>query len=56
MILALFSGFAQIERIFISEKTKSALTQRKAQGIKLGRKKGTVVNGIRVKVLKKFKI
>ena len=38
MLLALLSGFGQMERNFISEGTKSALAQRKAQGIKLGRK------------------
>ncbi len=39
MLLTLLSGFAQMEKNFISERTKSALAQRKAQGIKLGRKK-----------------
>lgn len=43
MMLTLLSGFAQMERDFISERTKSALAQRKAQGIKLGRKKGQIV-------------
>lgn len=46
MLLALLSGFAQMERNFISERTKSALAQRKAQGIKLGRKKGAIVKSI----------
>ena len=46
MLLALLSGFAQMERNFISERTKSALAQRKAQGIKLGRKKGALVKSI----------
>ena len=43
MLLTLLSGFAQMERDFISERTKSALAQRKSQGIKLGRKKGQIV-------------
>ena len=43
MMLTLLSGFAQMERDFISERTKSALAQRKAHGIKLGRKKGAIV-------------
>jgi len=43
MMLTLLTGFAQMERNFISERTKSALAQRKAQGVKLGRKKGTIV-------------
>ncbi len=46
MLLTLLSGFAQMERNFISERTKSALAQRKSQGIKLGRKKGTIVKSI----------
>lgn len=46
MLLALLSGFGQMERNFISERTKSALAQRKAQGIKLGRKKDAIVKSI----------
>ena len=46
MLLTLLSGFAQMERDFISERTKSALAQRKSQGIKLGRKKGAIVKSI----------
>ncbi|MCG3652702.1 recombinase family protein [Aliarcobacter butzleri] len=46
MLLTLLSGFAQMERDFISERTKSALAQRKVQGIKLGRKKGQIVKSI----------
>jgi DNA invertase Pin-like site-specific DNA recombinase len=46
MLLTLLSGFAQMEKNFISERTKSALAQRKAQGIKLGRKKGAIVKSI----------
>lgn len=43
MMLTLLTGFAQMERAFISERTKSALAERKARGIKLGRKKGQLV-------------
>ena len=43
MLLTLLTGFAQMERSFISERTKSALAQRKANGVKLGRKKGAIV-------------
>jgi len=43
MFLTLLSGFAQMERSFISERTKSALQARKAQGQKLGRQKGQQV-------------
>lgn len=43
MIITLLTGFAQMERSFISERTKSALAQRKANGVKLGRQKGAVV-------------
>ncbi len=46
MLLTLLSGFAQMERDFISERTKSALTKRKSQGIKLSRKKGAIVKSI----------
>jgi len=43
MMLTLLTGFAQMERSFISERTKSALAQRKASGVKLGRQKGAIV-------------
>lgn len=46
MIITLLTGFAQMERSFISERTKSALAQRKAKGIKLGRQKGAIVKSI----------
>ena len=60
MLLTLLSGFAQMEKNFISERTKSALAQKKSQGIKLGRKKGTIVKSIydehfeKIKILYKF--
>ena len=56
MLLTLLSGFAQMERDFISERTKSALAQRKSQGIKLGRKKGTIVKSIYDEHFEKIKI
>lgn len=43
MFLTLLSGFAQMERAFISERTKSGLQARKAKGIQLGRQKGQLV-------------
>lgn len=43
MILTVLSAFAQLERDFISERTKVALRARKEQGVKLGRKKGAIV-------------
>jgi len=39
--ITLFGMVAQIERKLISERTKTALAQRKAQGVKLGRPKGS---------------
>lgn len=55
MMLTLLSCFAQMEKNFISERTKSALALRKAQGIKLGRKKGAIVKSIYDKHLDKIK-
>jgi DNA invertase Pin-like site-specific DNA recombinase len=46
MMLTMLSAFAQLERSFISERTKAGLAARKAQGIKLGRKKGQQVKSI----------
>lgn len=46
MMLTMLSGFAQLERTFISERTKSGLQARKDKGIKLGRKKGQQVKSI----------
>lgn len=42
MFLTMLSGFAELERNFISERTKAGLQARKAKGITLGRKKGSV--------------
>jgi len=41
MMLTMLSGFAQLERSFISERTKAGLAALKAKGVILGRKKGT---------------
>lgn len=41
VMLTMFSLLAEIERDLISERTKSALAARKAQGVKLGRPFGT---------------
>lgn len=46
MMLTMLSGFAQLERSFISERTKAGLQARKDKGIKLGRKKGQQVKSI----------
>jgi DNA invertase Pin-like site-specific DNA recombinase len=46
MLLTMLSGFAQMERSFISERTKAGLEARKAKGIKLGRKKGSIGKSI----------
>ena len=42
IITALFSLFAELERDLISLRTKEALASKKAQGIKLGKPKGTI--------------
>jgi len=41
MLLTMLSGFAQLERSFISERTKAGLQARKDKGMTLGRKKGS---------------
>ena len=42
IIVTLFSLFAELERDLISLRTKEALAVKKAQGIKLGKPKGTI--------------
>lgn len=42
VIVTLFSLFAELERDFVSMRTKEALASKKAQGIKLGKPKGTI--------------
>ena len=46
MMLTMLSGFAQLERSFISERTKAGLKARKEQGVILGRKKGSIGKSI----------
>lgn len=41
MVMSVFAFSAQIERERISERTKEALQRKKAEGVKLGRKKGS---------------
>ena len=41
MMLTMLSGFAQMERSFISQRVKAGLEARKAAGVTLGRKKGS---------------
>ena len=42
IIITLFSLFAELERDLVSLRTKEALATKKAQGIKLGKPKGTI--------------
>jgi DNA invertase Pin-like site-specific DNA recombinase len=42
MMITLLSLFAQMERMMISKRTKEALAARKAQGVILGKPKGTI--------------
>ena len=46
MLLTMLSGFAQLERSYISERTKAGLARVKANGTKLGRQKGQQVKSI----------
>lgn len=46
MMLTMLSGFAQLERSFVSERTKLGLARVKANGTQLGRKKGQQVKSI----------
>ena len=43
--MTLFSLFGELERNFISLRTKEALAAKKAQGIKLGKPNGTIQKG-----------
>lgn len=42
ILITIFSMMAELERDFISERTKEGLRARKAKGIKLGKPKGTI--------------
>ncbi len=46
MMLTMLSAVAQLERTFISQRTKAALQAKKEQGIKLGRPKGSISKSI----------
>lgn len=46
MMLTMLSGFAQLERSYISERTKLGLARVRANGTQLGRKKGQQVKSI----------
>jgi DNA invertase Pin-like site-specific DNA recombinase len=45
-MITLLSLFAEMERMMISRRTKEALAARKAQGVTLGKPKGTIQNSI----------
>ncbi len=55
IIITLFSLFAELERDLISVRTKEALASKKAQGIKLGKPKGTIQKSIYDKDLELIK-
>ena len=42
IIVTLFSLFAELERDLVSMRTREALAAKKAQGVKLGKPKGTI--------------
>ena len=46
MMLTMLSGFAQLERSYISERTKLGLARVRENGTKLGRQKGQLVKSI----------
>jgi DNA invertase Pin-like site-specific DNA recombinase len=46
VLITVFSMIAELERDFISERTKEGLNARKAKGIKLGKPKGTLQNSM----------
>ena len=45
-MITMLSLFAQMERMMISRRTKEALAARKAQGIQLGKPKGTIQSSV----------
>ena len=42
VVVTMFSLFAELERDIISERTKAALAGKKANGVRLGKPKGTI--------------
>ena len=55
IMITLFSLFAELERDLISLRTKEALANKKSQGIRLGKPKGTVQKSKFDKDLEKIK-
>ena len=55
IVITLFSLFAELERDLISMRTKEALAAKKAQGIQLGKPKGTIQKSMYDKDLDKIK-
>jgi len=55
IIVTLFSLFAELERDLISLRTKEALAAKKAQGIRLGKPKGTIQKSMYDKDIDKIK-
>lgn len=55
IIITLFSLFAELERDLISMRTKEALAAKKAQGIQLGKPKGTIQKSMYDKDIDKIK-
>ena len=45
-MITLLALFAELERVMISRRTKEALATKKAQGVQLGKPKGTIQNSI----------
>ena len=56
MTLTILSAFSQLERDFISERTKTSLHALKAKGVKLGIKKGAIVASKYDKYLEEIKL
>jgi len=46
ILITVFAMLAELERDFISERTKEGLAARKAKGLKLGKPKGTIQNSM----------
>ncbi|MCH2045574.1 MAG: recombinase family protein, partial [Saprospiraceae bacterium] len=55
IMITLFSLFAELERDLISMRTREALATKKAQGVKLGKPKGTVQKSMYDKDLEQIK-
>ena len=55
ILVTLFSLMAELERDFVSLRTKEALAAKKAKGIKLGKPKGTIQKSMYDKDLDKIK-